>query len=292
MQNDILFKKFISRISINDAGGLACYWGRRNVIVPMLLQKMGVNKEVNVPLFFGSRMNVITGEVVSTNIIGFGYSEVALTALMLKVVTKGQNIVDIGTHFGYEALLASVLVGETGSVNSFEPNPHTFAIASKNLNKPNIKLHNKAVGDHNGSVKMQDKPVTESAFNYVSHDNSEDNLIEVDLVTLDSALAGRKAPVDFMKCDVEGFEMQVLKGAADIITKDKPLMVLEADMPSESDQRANEISTFLSEFGYKGYSFDLKDDKLVIADLHSFAVSHANILFVHQSKQAVISGLL
>ncbi|HJP63718.1 MAG TPA: hypothetical protein VJ844_09765, partial [Mucilaginibacter sp.] len=77
-----------------------------------------------------------------------------------------------------------------------------------------------------------------------------------------------------------------------IITKDKPMMVLEADMPSEGDQRAIEITEFLSAFGYKGYSFDLKDDKLLIAGLHSFEVSHANILFVHESKQAAISGLI
>lgn len=286
--NEKLNKQFIHRIGINDRGGLACYWARRSVMLPILMQKMKIHRKVKIPLFFGEKMSVITGEVVSSNLLGFGYSEVALTALMLKLITAGQNVVDVGAHFGYEALLASTLVGSTGTVMTFEPSPATYAIAARNLDKPNIKLHNKAVGAYDGMIKMVSKPVAESAFNSISDDESQGNLVEVEIVKLDSVMAAREKLIDFIKCDVEGFEMEVLKGAAGILTNDKPVLALEADMPSENTGRAGEIDEFLKTYGYTGYSFDLMDNKLIIAGLNSFAASHANILFVHPSKQHLI----
>src|ERR1700759_4895596 len=107
MKNEFLFNKLTERIKINDKGGFACYWKRLPVLYPIILRKMKINREVSIPLFFGDKMNVITGEVVSSILISFGYSEVALTALMLKLIGKGQSVVDVGTHFGYEAILAS-----------------------------------------------------------------------------------------------------------------------------------------------------------------------------------------
>lgn len=291
MENAVLFSKLNKSIIDNDKGGFACYWNRLRVLFPILLQKMKINREVRVPLFFGDKMNVITGEIVSTNIISFSYSEIALTAIMLKLIGPGQLVVDIGTHFGYEALLASRLVGENGRVVCFEPIPATFKLAAKNLQRPNVQMYNHAVGAANGTVKMQNKPIVESAFNGISTDLTEADLIDIPLVTLDSVLAGRDRPVNFIKCDVEGFEMEVLKGSTNILKEDKPILALEADMPSPTDnstKRADEIAAFLLPYGYRGYTFDLTGSTLKIGALNSFKVYHANILFVHQSKSAMI----
>jgi hypothetical protein len=56
-------------------------------------------------------MKVITGKLISSGLINFSYTEVALTAKMLKIIYKEQFVIDIGTHFGYESLLAAKLVG-------------------------------------------------------------------------------------------------------------------------------------------------------------------------------------
>ncbi|HEY9003237.1 MAG TPA: FkbM family methyltransferase [Mucilaginibacter sp.] len=290
MKNELLFHKLTERIRINDKGGFACYWRRLPVLYPIILRKMKINREVNVPLFFGDKMNVITGEVVSSILMSFGYSEVALTALMLKLIGPGQSVVDVGTHFGYEALLASRLVGETGKIACFEPNPAVYQLAQKNLNKPNVTVHNAAVGDHEGSVKMLNKPITESAFNSIT-DSAEDGAIDVALVTLDAVLASREKPIDFIKCDVEGFEMEVLNGCIQILTADKPFLVLEADIPSENEKstkRAGVIADFLSQYGYEAYAFEMRGAELIIDKLNNLKMSHANVLFVHESKFSAI----
>lgn len=290
MKNTALFNKLAHTIKINKKGGLACYLRRIPVLYPILLRKMKVSREVRIPLFFGDKMSVITGEVVSSILVSFGYSEVALTALMLKLIGPGQSVVDVGTHFGYEALLASRLVGNTGKVTCFEPNPAVYNLALKNLNKQNVTVYNSAVGDHEGSVKMLNKPITESAFNSIT-DSADADTIDVPLVTLDDVLSSRNKPIDFIKCDVEGFEMEVLNGCIQILTTDKPCLVLEADIPSENEhstQRAGVIANFLSKFGYEAYAFDMRGSELIIDKLNNLKMSHANVLFVHQSKLLII----
>lgn len=275
------FSKFLRSIKSNDHRSFSCYLRRARVINSILLQKLGKNTLVKVPLFNGQKMNVITGETVSKNLIAFGYTEIALTALMLKKLNAGDTFVDIGTHYGYEALVANSIVGQTGTVYSFEPNPISYGIAKKNIKQHNSILYNYAVGDYNGTAKMQSNAINESAFNSIADDVDSNNLIDVRIVTLDSILKDRKKAVNFIKCDVEGFELQVLKGAKEIIDNDKPLIVLEADMPTNNmpSDRALILQDYMKNLGYNAYNFDLLESELKIDTLGSFPVGHANILF-------------
>ncbi len=116
-----------------------------------MLQRLGFHVETSVPLFFSARMRVVTGETVSSALLAFGYSEVAVTILMLSLLSEGDTMVDVGTHFGYEALLGSHLVGSTGQVICFEPSPRAFAIASKNLGHlKQVSLYKVAIADSIG----------------------------------------------------------------------------------------------------------------------------------------------
>jgi FkbM family methyltransferase len=230
-------------------------------------------------------MNVITGEVISSGLINFGYSEVALTALMLKVLHEGDFVVDVGTHFGYEALLAAELVGKNGLVVCFEPHPETFKIACKNLAESNIEVNNMAVGSADGYIKMANNDITRSAFNSIDTALGDSASIDVPIVSLDSFFKERKSKISFIKCDVEGFEMEVLKGAINVIEQDKPIMVLEAEMPLENPERtrAKQLAAFLKVYNYKPFNFGLQGQYLEIAELDRSQSDHANVLFIHES---------
>ena len=108
---------------------------------------------------------------------------------------------------------------------------------------------------------------------------------QVEVTTIGETLAKDERPVDFIKCDVEGSEMAVLRGALDILHEDKPLLVLEAEMPSGNKfrPRVREFSEFLDPFGYQGFSFDY-DGSLRVARLGSVVEGHANVGFIHRSK--------
>lgn len=281
MKNERLFKKLLRSIKNNERGNLSCYLRRLTIIYAVLLKKFKIYKVVRVPLFFRRSMKVVAGETVSSNIIAFGYSEVALTALMLNELERGDSYVDVGTHYGYESMLALELVGESGHVYSFEPNPQSFKLAQQNIKGKNAYLFNLAVGSSVGSVKMLNNEIARSAFNSVVVEEAGDNVIDVSVTTLDTILFDRANPIKLIKCDVEGFEIEVLRGAVDVINKDKPIVVLEAEMPAKDGilPRAFELKDFMASLGYTAYNFELSDDNLKLGLYGTLQASHANILF-------------
>lgn len=263
--------------------------------VAQVMQKVGWHREVVAPLFWGERMQVITGEIVSQGILTFGYGEPTITALMLRLLDSGQTMIDVGTHFGYEALLVGCqLVGSQGHVICFEPSPAAFAIAQKNLARfPQVELRQEGVADQLGTLRLQNRPIWESAFNSFSMKQTEIDSINVPVTTLDLTLANRTQPVDFLKCDAEGFEMAVLKGAHNILGKDVPVLVLEADMPTKegkNSSRAHELAAYLDAYGYQAFNFDF-DGCFRFEPLGSFPVHHANIAFVPISRPDLLTRL-
>ncbi|PAW94997.1 hypothetical protein CKK33_16420 [Mucilaginibacter sp. MD40] len=74
---------------------------------------------------------------------------------------------------------------------------------------------------------------------------------------------------------------RVLKGVKEIIDNDKPLIVLEADMPTNNtpSELALILQDYMKNLGYNAYNFDLLEGELKIDTLGSFPVGHANILF-------------
>ena len=271
---------------INQAGGARARVSRWRTLPWLILQRLGFNVWTTAPLFFGQRMHVLTGETISRDLLAFGYSELALTALMQKVVKPGMCFVDVGAHFGYEALLASELIGETGRVVSFEPQPHIFSILSKNLRGlKNARAVNAAVGSRVGTAEMQAVNILQSAFAAIAKE-SQAFQARVPLTTLDDALLSHERPVDFLKCDVEGNEMDVLRGAQNILKNDHPLLVLEAEMPRPERPRVREFTDFLSPMGYRPRMFEY-NGALRVGDVET---SHANVAFVPQRFHAAMEN--
>lgn len=259
----------------------------------MLLQKLGFNRWVHAPLFFGERMWLLTGETTSRGLLGFGYSEAALTALMLRVVRPGMHFVDVGAHLGYEALLASILVGEAGRVISFEPQPQIAKWTVRNLRKfPQTRVVQSAVGDFIGTLEFSELDLLCSAFSAAAPGGRAGRHVTVAVTTLADALRDDERPVDFIKCDVEGAEMAVLRGATDLLERDQPFLVLEAEMPSSSGlrPRITEFQEFLLPLGYRGWFFEF-DGELKLAPLGQLEVGHANVAFVPESRHELLSSL-
>ena len=287
------------RWEINRRGGLRARVSRWRVFHWIVLQRLGQIRWVGARVFWGDSIRLLTGEVISSGILSFGYSETALTALMIEILKPGMRVVDVGAHLGYEAMLASVLVGRDGTVISFEPQQQIADWARINLNSyPQARLVQAAVGDAHGSAEFIELGLIRSAFSGISGPSRDIAGMEglktyrAEIRTLDKALAAEDRPVDFIKCDAEGGEMSVLRGALDILTKDKPFLVLEAEMPQmkTARPRVKEFTEFLSPMGYQGLSFDY-DGELKLGPLGSLDEGHANVAFIHTSRMQLLANL-
>lgn len=132
--------------------------------------------------------------------------------LLKEFVRPGMRVVDIGANIGLYTLLLSRLVGETGRVFAFEPEPTLFRAMSTHCTAnaaPNVTPINLALGDQPGRVRFE-----RNAFN--SGDNRLGGLgwsgegVEVEVACLDDALP--ELQVDFVKMDVQGYEFGVFRG--------------------------------------------------------------------------------
>jgi FkbM family methyltransferase len=145
-------------------------------------------------------------------------------ALFKKVLKKGMKFIDIGANIGYFSRLAVDLVGEEGHIISFEPNPIATKILNINMQFfQNFKIYNCALSDKVGKSKFYvHKNADRSSL--IQSDNTKE--IIVDTVTLDSLL-NEEEKVDFIKIDVEGYELNVLRGAVNTIVQSKPIIYFE-----------------------------------------------------------------
>lgn len=282
-------EKLRRRWQLNQRGGIRARASRWRVLHWLLWQRFGWHNWVKGRVFWGDPIYLSTGEDVSRGILPFGYSELALTALMIEFLEPGMRVVDVGAHLGYEAMLASVLVGRQGRVVSFEPQQQLADWTIKNLQKfPQARVVKAAAGQSKGKAEFTEYELARSAFSG-ERTNSEMGVgkrYEIEVTTIGEALAKDERPVDFIKCDVEGSETAVLRGAQDLLREDKPFLVLEAEMPSctKSRPRVREYCDLLCPMGYVGFSFDY-DGRLRMAHIGSFVEGHANVAFIHSSKR-------
>lgn len=141
------------------------------------------------------------------------YEEAALR-LILQHTREGSIFADIGANIGYFSVMAA-LRAPSGQVVAFELGSENCSIISENIRLNalgNIELVHCAVSDSTGKVFCVDSPVGNAVLKIIEKPNEKDSdLIEVPAVRLDDFFQERKSP-DFIKIDVEGAELKVLKG--------------------------------------------------------------------------------
>jgi len=200
------------------------------------------------------------------------------------------RFVDVGSHLGYEAMVATELVGEGGRVLALEPQLELAVHARKSLRgSSQARVLVAAAGHANGVMRFRQKERLLSAFSGGASLVDGGIETQVTQVTLDSALRSDERPVDFLKIDVEGGELAVLEGSVDVLREDRPLVVAEVGMAGEP-QRATQLArlvAFLEPYGYAPFDFDYDGDARVM-ECGGTLVGHANVGFAHRSRRPAI----
>ena len=143
---------------------------------------------------------------------------------------SGQVFYDIGANVGFFAVLAARLVGPTGKVYAFEPFPQSAEAIRKNaaLNgfEQIIEVWQGAVSDRSGSGKLMVQGMCNTFRLEYNADGAES--ITVPLYVIDELVAGEKIrPPDLVKIDVEGHEVQVLRGMRETVRRYRPVILCE-----------------------------------------------------------------
>jgi FkbM family methyltransferase len=158
-------------------------------------------------------------------------------------VGSGSVVVDAGAQIGAFSVKASKQVGGAGIVYAFEPEPENFQYLIANTEHlNNVRIFNKALWSSEGKKLLYLHPFNVGAHSLYPPREGDNGTLEVETTSLDDMIKGK---VDFMKIDVEGAELEVLKGAQHILEQFHPFIAVEIHSNIYED-----ICVFLSNYGY------------------------------------------
>ncbi|HEU4964683.1 MAG TPA: class I SAM-dependent methyltransferase [Bacilli bacterium] len=181
------------------------------------------NNRVLVNTVWGGLLIVPSDDLsISPMLINTGVFETPLTNFMIKNVKKDDKVFDIGANMGYFSILLAMLVGESGSVVSFEANPTMFHFLKDNISTNYLKLQSKAINkavysahDNLTFYVTERFPANASLYqrgeDYLEHYVDNINEIKVETVTIDSFI-DTYDNIDMIKMDIEGGEYHAFLG--------------------------------------------------------------------------------
>jgi len=190
---------------------------------------------------YGKMMVHKLDRYIGKSFIEYGEFSEGKVEVFRQMITKDSIVIDVGANIGAHTI---VFAGLAKEVYAFEPQKHIFHILCGNvaLNElHNVHCFNVACGDGK-QVHYQDIDM--------AHHN---NMGAASLVDMTQGKEISTIPLDipchFLKIDVEGMELQVLQGAAEMIRFCQPVIYLENDRPDKSAQ----LIEFINSLGYKCY---------------------------------------
>jgi FkbM family methyltransferase len=170
-----------------------------------------------------------------------------------KIIKSDFTVVDIGSNLGYFSKNFARLANK-GKVVSVEPVPQFYDTLDHFMKKfPNSLRYNVALGNEEGSITMvlpktngmirTGLPhIAESEEEKKQHDTREVKIVK------GSELLSNLEKIDYIKCDIEGYELNVFKEIASLVQKHLPIIQLEI-----APKNLNEMLELLTGMGYKQY---------------------------------------
>jgi len=161
--------------------------------------------------------------------IAKGWYEPDETAWYAEHVRPGQFVVEAGANIGFFSLQLARLVGPTGKVLSFEPDPDLNAILRRNVDAngygDRVVVRQAAVADEPGELTFF-RAVKNTGDNRLFTHGTDAGSFPVTAVTLDDELAGVDRRVDLLKMDIQGAEPLALRGMAQTLRTRPPRRIM------------------------------------------------------------------
>jgi FkbM family methyltransferase len=160
-----------------------------------------------------------------------GSTELPAQRALQEHLRPGMVLYDLGANIGFFTLLGARLVGASGRVFSFEADPELATRLRANVARNNfgwVSVEEKAVWSATCTVAFARADARQSPDRGVGFvtQSSSPNTLQVKAVSLDD-FAHNCAPPDFIKCDVEGAEVEVMRGARQLLQTKRPVIFVE-----------------------------------------------------------------
>lgn len=203
---------------------------------------------------WGSRIQVRPDEVIGAKIMKLGLFDLAVCEMIARLAVADDFLVDVGANSGQMTSLMAVCAGPGGKVLAFEPHPDNCELLKRNVDAWSGQLRNApielsacALGSSAGEADLNEPAgfAENSGLATLAGSSNGGRSHKVQVRRLDDVLEdGTRVAV--MKLDVEGFELQVLHGAEQLLHSGNIRNVVFED----HDGYPSQVSEFLENIGF------------------------------------------
>jgi FkbM family methyltransferase len=205
--------------------------------------------------------------------------------IALSLIKDGDYVLDIGANIGFYSLAIAKRYPHS-FIHAFEPIPETFEkLVDNSAQFKNIYAHNYPLTDKYETIKFfydRSEPGAASMRNIRETDKAI--AIKVNTQTLDG-LAQFFTRIDFIKCDVEGSEIFVIKGGIEAIKEHKPIILMEMlrKWTAKFGYTPNDTIKLLRGMGYRCYR--IVNGKLEVFRRMTEDTKETNFFFIHKNYE-------
>ena len=225
----------------------------------------GISSPVLTPWLEGLRVYAYPQNELSRCVFVTGRYEPNEFYFLARILKPGMTFVDVGANVGLYSLFASRKVGDNGQVLAIEPSSRECERLLRNVrvnSVSNIRLVRKAVSDSSGYADLLVAADVRSGHNTLGALTSDTPLAMTEKVPterLDAIVSQEHlSRLDIMKLDIEGAEFKALQGAAEVIERFRPILLLECADSALGHQGSSstQVWEFLHQRQYRIYKFD------------------------------------
>lgn len=237
----LIQRSFLARV--RGSGLITEYLGR------LLLPKPTEDVIARNHFGFSLRISPATHIGIERCLYYTGTYEKGTIYMLEQILHEGDLFVDVGANIGIMTIFGSRCVGSSGQVIAFEANPDTRKILDENIalnGIANVVTSPFAVGSERSTGRIYLNTSVERGAASLIKSKASSDFHPVDIIRLDEFEALKNKQVRAIKIDIEGYELEALKGCgAILLDHTAPILILEC-----SETRQNLNSTVKDLFNY------------------------------------------
>ena len=222
---------------------------------------------------------------VSLPIFLFDEFEPHVESKILDLLDKDKIFLDVGANVGWFSVIAGLYIKNMngrGKVLCFEANRRLASLLGGSVRDNGldeyIEVHSLAVSDTLSYLSFCCEEVGNIGGGRVIQKGKNEELSIVPSIDLDSLLSGRKHSVGLIKMDIEGHELNALRGAKKLITEDRPCIIFEVS--SHAVKKTDHVCSFFDQLGYKIFAHNQMKEPLTIGEIKNLASSRGYFDFI------------
>ncbi len=220
------------------------------------------------------------GDLITSQSQRFGAHTRPEIAVVTDRLQAGDTAIDVGAHVGTFTIPMAHAVGDTGTVLAVEADPDNAELLAMNVTlnqvRNTVHVHRGGVGhdDQTGSMRFPGDANTGAAF-FTGEVGGDVQVRPLDKIVDDLGLG----PVALVKIDVEGMELDALRGGIELLRRDRPVLYIEIapELLARRGHSASEVEGLLSDLGYtflqNAGPRNVASDDYELVDVPSFAAT-------------------